>query len=198
MRLRSRTVKPELWVDIKLRGIRHDYRLVLIGLWQACDDAGWGVWEPSELAAALFPYDPPEQREPLIIGAFTELRERELIKALRCGHFTVPSLPKHVWGGKDRRTATNRTAHEANDCPHPARRRGAPGRAGASRGMPGGKVREGKGGEGDTHARAPETPSNGSPSASVEELRRLIADPTSAEPARKAARKALERLGVAE
>lgn len=201
MRLRNRTVKAEFWADLKLRGLDHAFKLVYIGLWQACDDAGYGTWEPSELAALLFPYDPPEAREPLIIGAFAELRERGLIKVMRCGHFTIPSLPKHVYSSEGKRTSQTRRAHEAGDCPKPTRRRGTPETAAAGRGLPArdGSVRDGMGRDG-RDARAHEA-SNGSAEAhsvSAEELRALIADPASTEPARKAARKALERIGETE
>lgn len=149
MKLRNRTLKVEFWGDTKLRGLTDGERLVYQGLWMACDDAGWGEWVPEELAALLWPYDDPTIREPKVIGGFTELRERQLLKLLRCGHFTIPSVPKHVWGGKDRRSATVKAAHDNNECPRPTRRRGVPRDAGASRGMPGGRVGEGRVGEGN-------------------------------------------------
>ena len=199
MRLRNRTVKAEFWADLKLRHLPLPYKLVYIGLWQACDDAGYGTWEPSELAALLFPYDPPEEREPLILGAFASFREDGLVKLERCGHFIIPSLPKHVYSSKANRTSSTQRDHEAGRCPKPPRgaaaRRGVTRHDEATRGMTGvdGQDRIGSDriGSGDSMR-----PSAGAATTTVEELKRLIADPASTEPARRAARKALERIGV--
>ncbi len=189
MRLRNRTVKAEFWADLKLRGMDRAYKLVYIGLWQACDDAGYGVWEPSELAALLFPYDPPEDRELLLIGAFTELRERGLVKPERCGHFVIPSLPRHVYSSDRNRTSATKRDHEAGRCPKPPRNAAA--RRGDPRAAATGRVGSDRVGMGRENARAHE----GNQASDREALEALINNPESNEAAVRAARKALERLG---
>lgn len=190
--MRNRTVKPDFWSDSKLRGLSSDHKLVFIGLWQHCDDSGWGVWSPEEIAAGLFPYDDPVWREPMVIGAFAELRERKLLTLERCGHFQIGSLPKHVYSASNKRTTYILRAHKAGECPRPTRR---PRAAAAPSGMPRTAVQGGEGrGREDTHQ---EDGAGASHAASVEELRALIDNPESNPAAVKAARKALLRLGLA-
>lgn len=202
MRLRNRTLKAEYWGDRKLRPLTDTARLVYAGLWQVCDDAGYGVWLADEIAAALFPYQDPVLREPKVIGAMVELRECGAVKLLRCGHFTIPSLPKHVYSSKANRTSGVMREHEAGHCPKPPRQpaspRGMTRHDEAARGMTraDGQVRYGTDRIGSDNARPGAKPSNGTAAASEAELRRLIEADDTSPAVEKAARKALERMGV--
>ena len=54
---RTRTIKPEFWSDEKLSKISLQARLLYIGMWTSCDDAGRTKGHPLWLKSQIFPYD---------------------------------------------------------------------------------------------------------------------------------------------
>lgn len=54
---RIRTIKPEFWTSGQLAECSRDARLLFIGLWNFCDDAGRLPFRPKEIKAKVFPTD---------------------------------------------------------------------------------------------------------------------------------------------
>lgn len=54
---RIRTIKPKFWDDAKIGKISRDARLLYIGMWTFCDDAGTIIADPIWLKSKIFPYD---------------------------------------------------------------------------------------------------------------------------------------------
>jgi 5-methylcytosine-specific restriction endonuclease McrA len=55
---RIRTIKPEFWTDEKVVSIPFEARLLFIGLWNFCDDAGALPDSPERIRMQVFPSDP--------------------------------------------------------------------------------------------------------------------------------------------
>ena len=54
---RIRTIKPKFWDDAKIGKISRDARLLYVGMWTFCDDAGTIIADPIWLKSKIFPYD---------------------------------------------------------------------------------------------------------------------------------------------
>lgn len=54
---RIRSVKPEYWTSEQVMDLSRDARLLFIGLWNFCDDAGIHPASPKRLKAEVFPAD---------------------------------------------------------------------------------------------------------------------------------------------
>lgn len=54
---RYRTVKPEFWSSEQIMECSRDARLLFIGLWNFCDDAGRHPFSPKQIKALVFPGD---------------------------------------------------------------------------------------------------------------------------------------------
>lgn len=54
---RIRTVKPEFWTSEQIMECSPNARLLFIGLWNFCDDAGIHIASPKTLKAEIFPSD---------------------------------------------------------------------------------------------------------------------------------------------
>lgn len=54
---RIRTIKPEFWVSEQIAECSTSARLLFVGLWNFCDDAGVHPAKPKTLKAELFPMD---------------------------------------------------------------------------------------------------------------------------------------------
>lgn len=191
--MRIRTVKPEFWTDEKLVELPDSTRLFFVGLWMLSDDAGFFRASVREIANELYSFRPVRRRERDVEGWMARLVELGVVRLLDCGkHGLVPNLVDHQWmAGTTKRVYRIRQEHEGE------RARGEP--AGSPRGPEDPRVgREGNGigEELDLRARARENEPNGRlSSAEIAELRRLLADPKTADPAKKAARKTLLRYG---
>ena len=72
---RIRTVKPEFWLDKKIRAVSRDARLLFIGLWNLADDSGLYRADPIIIKAQLFPADDLDAK-PLL----RELEDQGLIR----------------------------------------------------------------------------------------------------------------------
>ncbi len=93
---RTRLIRPEFFADEVMASASIATRLVYIGLWTLCDDAGYFERKPRQIAAALFPYDGPARRERVVWRALEELLGMHRVRYLDCGlHGVVPTLPKH-------------------------------------------------------------------------------------------------------
>lgn len=190
--MRIRTVKPEFWTDEKLVELPDSTRLFFVGLWMLSDDAGFFRASVREIANELYSFRPVRRRERDVEGWLAKLVELGVVRLLDCGkHGLVPNLVDHQWlAGTTKRVYRIRQEHEGE------RARGEP--AGSPRGPEDPRVgREGIGkeGEGYTRARAKSEPNGRLSSDEAAELRRLLADPKTADAAKKAARNTLLRYG---
>lgn len=196
--MRIRSVKPEFWSDEAIADLSDGAKLVFVGTWNLADDSGLLRWKVRSIAAELFRYERPDRREKKVARALDELVEAGMLRVLECGlHAFVPNLTKHqrIAGREDKQVHTYRREHEAKCVPaaSPSDPRGEPRVARA-------RVREGREGEVDMEgegAGGDRSSSNGR-ADTIAALRALLADPSSAEAARRAARRQLEKLGVTE
>lgn len=93
---RTRLIRPEFFADETMAAASIPTRLVYIGLWTLCDDAGYFDRKPRQIAAALFPYDGQVRRQRIVDKALAELVEMCRVRYLDCGvHAVVPTLPRH-------------------------------------------------------------------------------------------------------
>lgn len=97
---RTRLIRPGFFADQRMAALPIATRLIYIGLWTLCDDAGYFEWKPPEIAVALFPWERPARRQKLIDEALVELVEHDRVRLLECGeHGLVPTIPDHVQKG---------------------------------------------------------------------------------------------------
>lgn len=54
---RIRSIKPEFWASPQIMALTHSARLLFIGSWNWCDDAGNHPYDPMRLKAQVFPGD---------------------------------------------------------------------------------------------------------------------------------------------
>lgn len=54
---RIRTIKPDFWTSAQVIECSTNARLLFIGLWNFCDDAGRHSWSPRQIRAQVFPGD---------------------------------------------------------------------------------------------------------------------------------------------
>lgn len=115
--MRIRQVKPAFWTDAKIGRLSVEARLFAIGTWMLADDAGWLEWNVAEIGAALYPYDPAQEREERISDMGSALVDLGLLVVYTCGHAHVPHLVDHQrLAGPTRRVETVHRRH-LNDCP---------------------------------------------------------------------------------
>lgn len=194
--MRIRTIKPAFWESETIAELSDLAKLVFIGTWNLADDAGYFRWSVRKVAGELFRYERPERRERKADRALAELMERELLVVLECGrHANVPNLEKHQHlSGKTSRVYTYRNEHTI-ECLRgsPREDAGSPQKPAETR-----SVGEGRGmveeRNGEERARANGT----NPEETIDSLRKLIADPATAEVARVVARRQLAKLGAEE
>jgi hypothetical protein len=111
--MRTRLVRPEFWADEKMAGLQPATRLFYIGLWALADDAGYFDWTVRGIAAELYRYEAPAQRERKVRGYLETLAKVGRIRLLPCNtHGLVPTLPDHrIKGGEQLFTIKRR--HDA-------------------------------------------------------------------------------------
>lgn len=99
---RTRLIRPEFFADERMASLSDSTRLVYIGLWTLCDDAGYFERKPRQIAAELFRYETPRHREHRVDRAMTELADLGRLRYLACGeHGIVPTIPDHrIKGGE--------------------------------------------------------------------------------------------------
>jgi hypothetical protein len=146
--MRIRQVKPSFFTDGTMAGVSYAARLFYIGLWCVADDAGWLRWDPMEIGALLYPYDPPRRRLAHIQTWITELVDTERVVLLDCGCAHVRHLEKHQKHAGGNRSYTAREAHDRH------RSRTSTDESGQVQISSAGKVRNGKERKGTVEARA--------------------------------------------
>jgi len=93
---RTRLIRPEFFTDETMASATLATRLVYIGLWTLCDDAGYFERKPRQIAAALFPFDAVARRQRIVDQALDELVSLGRVRYLECdAHGLVPTLPRH-------------------------------------------------------------------------------------------------------
>lgn len=190
---RIRQFKQEFFQDKVLAGLDDSVRLFFVGLWTEADDDGYLKWEPDQIAARFYPYWSMKKREGFVRKAVDALAKTGHLRILDCGvHVTVPNLPKHQVVASTRRVVRTHGEHNAQCVNNGAQWSAIEIQEGTV-----GKGKVGKGTE--THmSERTDTRTDGHAHASdVDRLQALLLDPNSTEPAKKAARKALDRLGIA-
>lgn len=111
MSLRIRQVKPAFWSDAKLLRLPAEVRLFYVGTWCACDDAGWFVWDPDQVATDL------HMRPSVVTKAMHVLTETGRIVVHECGHAEVVHFTEHQrLAGPTKRIETTYRAHLSR-CP---------------------------------------------------------------------------------
>jgi hypothetical protein len=95
-------IRPEFWSDERMAALPESTRLVYIGLWSLCDDAGYFDRNARQIAGELFRYETPKRRERRVAQALVALEEAGRIRYLDCGqHGIVPTIPDHrIKGGE--------------------------------------------------------------------------------------------------
>jgi hypothetical protein len=73
---RIRTIKPEFWSSEQIMECSPNARLMFIGLWNFCDDAGRRRFSPKQIKALIFPSDDFTSEN--IVGWFDELSSNGL------------------------------------------------------------------------------------------------------------------------
>jgi len=72
---RTRSIKPEFWSDEKIAKLSLQARLLFIGMWSTCDDAGRTKGHPLWLKSQIFPYDEITSKQMMAwIAELTELK----------------------------------------------------------------------------------------------------------------------------
>lgn len=93
---RTRLIRPAFFSDELMHRLPVWTRLVYVGLWTLCDDAGYFDRKPAEIAAELFRYDAPARRLRRVDEALGRLVDSGRVRWLDCGkHGVVPTLPEH-------------------------------------------------------------------------------------------------------
>lgn len=75
---RIRSIKPEFWTSEQVMECSRDARLLFVGLWNFCDDAGRHVDSPKRIKAEVFPGD--DFSSETIRGMVDELEKNGLIQ----------------------------------------------------------------------------------------------------------------------
>ena len=99
---RTRLIRPEFFADELMARLSVSTRLVYIGLWTLCDDAGYFELEPRQIAAELFRFDGPSKRDRVTAVALDDLVAATRVSLLPCGeHAVIPTIPDHrIKGGE--------------------------------------------------------------------------------------------------
>ena len=74
---RIRTIKPDFWTSEQVLECSTNARLLFIGLWNFCDDAGRGKVSPKSIKAQIFPSD--DITSDAVLGMLQELSKNDLI-----------------------------------------------------------------------------------------------------------------------
>lgn len=180
--MRIRQIKPDFWTDKVLSGFDDATRLFYIGLWMEADDDGYIHWEPDQIAARLYPYKSVAGRERFVRSATLRLADSKHVVMLDCErHILIPNLPKYQIVASTRRVVRVHGEHNAQ-CERSAEQSGSHLERERER------ERDGNGDFSHTSERGRES--------AIDEMQRILLDVTSTAASKRAARKALERLGV--
>lgn len=114
--MRIRQIRPEFWTDPIVASLPVDVRLTFIGLWNAADDAGYLVWDVSQVGALLYPYESVLVRERRIRKAGEWLTEKSRLAIFDCGCALIPRLIDHQKIGGNK-SFTARDKHRVHTVP---------------------------------------------------------------------------------
>jgi hypothetical protein len=78
MMARIRTTKPEFWTSTQVMECSHSARLLFLGSWNFCDDAGRHTFDPKRLKVEVFPGDAVSSTD--VLGMLAELSANGLIQ----------------------------------------------------------------------------------------------------------------------
>ena len=182
--MRIRQIKPSFWEDATLDPLPDSVKLFYIGTWQLADDGGTLEWRVAEIGRALYGYHPRHRRERWVEERGAALENIGRLVIHDCGHAVVPRLAKHQHLPGKPVTSITQSHAKCSSPQIPADVRGAT-QSPATEGVGKGVV-NGKGGVGGFEKN----------DDALGELRRLVADPSTSEAARRAAEKTLSRMGA--
>lgn len=109
--MRIRQVRPEFFTDAVMAALSPSVRLTYIGLWCVADDAGWFRWDPAQVGAILYPFEPARRRERELTETVAVLQELGRILLYPCGCANIPKLTLHQKIGGTKATSA-RDAHD--------------------------------------------------------------------------------------
>lgn len=103
---RVRLIRPAFYRSARTGALPPDVRDLMIGLITTVDDEGWLLWRLTELAAALYPYEPPARRLRDIKRRADVLVEAGLVIVHDCGCAFMPTAVRdHGMKGGNHTTA---------------------------------------------------------------------------------------------
>lgn len=94
--IRTRLLRPDLFSDDVTGTLAPATLLAYLGLSTRADDAGFLVWRPATLAAAVMPYGNPSRRGRDLERIATELVEAGLLRILPCGCGELPRMVRDL------------------------------------------------------------------------------------------------------
>lgn len=99
--MKARPIKPAFWRDREVAQWSPELRLFYVGCWMLCDDQGVMQYDPSAIAADLYPYRVANARERRVRVLLDSLVAKKKLTVLPCGrHAIVPAVPEHPMGGR--------------------------------------------------------------------------------------------------
>ncbi len=93
--VRIRQLRPEFWTDPVTGQMAPSVMLTYIGLWGIADDAGWLVWEESQVGVLIYPYQSIQMRTRYVREAAKVLSAAGRIVPHDCGCVLIPTLSEH-------------------------------------------------------------------------------------------------------
>lgn len=113
LELRGRYLMREYWADAVLfTRTTADVRELYQGLWMLCDDEGWMRKNIAEIAASLYRFEAPEQRNASTASRVGILKALGKVKTYRCGCMWLPSVARYPRAGK--KSAIHAQAHQTH------------------------------------------------------------------------------------
>lgn len=115
--MRIRQIRPEFFTDPVTSSLSPSVRLTYIGLWCVADDAGYLVWDVSQIGALLYPYMSVHRREKVIADAGVVLLAAGRIVLYPCGCGRIPTLVDHqrIGGNKSFPVRDEHRVHTSTD-----------------------------------------------------------------------------------
>jgi hypothetical protein len=93
---RTRLLRPETFTDDVTGTLAPATLVVYFGLATRADDAGFLVWRPAALTAAIMPYANPTRRQRDLERIATELVAVGLLRILECGCAELPRMVRDL------------------------------------------------------------------------------------------------------
>ncbi len=93
---RTRLLRPDLFTDDATGTLAPATLLAYLGLATRADDAGFLVWRPAALAAAVMPYANPGRRQRDLERIARELAAAGLLEILDCGCAELPRMVRDL------------------------------------------------------------------------------------------------------